>query len=466
MSDRFNVLFVVYDDLRPELGCYGVDWMRTPVIDGLAAEGVLFERAYCQQAICGPSRASALSGCRPDTTRIYDLNTTVRQAMPDVLTLPEHFRKHGYETSSVGKVYHHADDDLQGWSRGPVRPTGDWLGRGYLTDEAIAAIAECDGRMQAMGSSRRGLGPATERADVADDAYQDGRSALLAVDELRKLKRSGSPFFLALGFLKPHLPFAAPGRYWDCYREKNVPLAVNPFAPEGVTEYSLTNWGELRGYFDMPDEGEMPDETARRLVHGYAACTSYADAQLGLVLNALRTLGLAENTVVMLWGDHGWKLGEHGSWCKHTNFEIGARAPLIVRAPQVKKPGSRSAALVEFVDMYPALCELCGLPVPDHCEGTSLAPLLAEPDRHWKSAAFNQYPRRDVMGRAMRTDRYRYVEWQHRESGEVRARELYDHHADPQENLNAAGRPENSKLLEELSRHLAAGPAGAATPAL
>ncbi len=464
MKDRLNVLFVVYDDLRPELGCYGVDWIRTPVIDGLAAGGVLFDRAYCQQAICAPSRASVLTGCRPDTTTIYDLQTPVRQAMPEVLTLPEHFKKHGYQTSSVGKVYHHGRDDPQGWSGEPIKPVGDWLGRGYLTDEAIEAIAECNRRMEAVGSSRRGLGPATECADVADDAYQDGRSALAAINELRRLKRSGGPFFLALGFLKPHLPFAAPKRYWEYYDAKNVPLAVNPFAPEGVTEYSLTNWGELRGYFGIPDDGEMPDELARRLVHGYAACTSYADAQLGLVLAELERLGLAGNTVVMLWGDHGWKLGEHGSWCKHTNFEIDARAPLIVRAPQVADPGSRSRALVEFVDMYPTLCELCGLAVPDHCEGTSLVPLLPEPNRAWKSAAFSQYPRRGAMGYAMRTDRYRYVEWQDRESGRIRARELYDHGTDPQENSNAAGDPANVALIEELSSRLASGPAAAAPP--
>jgi arylsulfatase A-like enzyme len=461
VNDKPNVLFVVYDDLRPELGCYGVDWVRTPVIDGLASEGVLFERAYCQQAICAPSRASVLTGCRPDTTTIYDLETPVRQAMPDVLTLPEHFRKHGYETVSVGKVYHHGRDDLQGWSGEPIKPVGDWLGRGYLSDEAIEAIAECDRRMEAMGNHRRGLGPATECADVADDAYQDGRSALAAVEELRRLKRAGRPFFLGLGFLKPHLPFAAPKRYWDYYDPEKVPLAVNPFAPEGATEYSLTNWGELRGYFDMPDEGEMPDELARRLVHGYAACTSYADAQLGLVLDQLGKLGLTGNTVVVLWGDHGWKLGEHGSWCKHTNFEVDTRAPLIVRAPGARGNGSSSGALVEFVDMYPALCELCDLPVPDHLEGTSFVPLLSAPDRPWKSAAFSQYPRGGVMGYALRTDRYRYVEWQDRESREVRARELYDHEADPQENLNAAGAAERAGVIEELSGRLSAGPAAA-----
>ena len=457
MSDRLNVLFVVYDDLRPDLGCYGVDWIRSPVIDGLASEGRLFERAYCQQAVCAPSRASVLTGCRPDTTTIYDLQTPVRSVMPDVVTLPEHFKCHGYETVSVGKIYHHGDDDLQGWTAAPIRPVGDWKGRGYLTDEALEAIAACDREQEAKGSKRRGLGPATECADVADDAYQDGRSALAAIEQLRRLKRSGSPFFLGLGFLKPHLPFSAPRRYWEYYDAGEIPLAVNPFEPEGVTEYSLTNWGELRSYFDMPAEGRMPDDLARQLVHGYAACTSYVDAQLGLVLEELERLGLDGNTVVILWGDHGWKLGEHDSWSKHTNFEIDARAPLVIRAPQVQSPGASTAALVEFVDMYPTLCGLAGLSVPEHCEGTSLAPLLDDPSRAWKPAAFNQYPRGGVMGYAMRTDRYRYVEWRKRDGGEVLARELYDHEGDPGEDVNAAASPDNAGTLERLSAELSAG---------
>jgi arylsulfatase A-like enzyme len=439
-----------------------VDWIQSPHIDRLAEEGLVFERAYCQQAVCAPSRASVLSGCRPDTTTIYDLQTSLRTAMPDVLTLPEHFKRHGYETVSIGKVYHHAKDDRQGWSTEPFQSKGDWQGRGYLTDEAIARIAERDAALAATGSSRRGLGPAFEAADVADEDYHDGKDAQAAIAELERLAQLDKPFFLALGFHKPHLPFNAPKRYWDLYDADAVPLALNPFAPEGVTAFSLTDFGELRGYFGIPKEGRVPDALARQLVHGYAACVSYMDAQLGRVLAKLDHLGLREDTVVILWGDHGWKLGEHDSWCKHTNFEIDARAPLLISAPG-KPGGQRTSALVEFVDMYPSLCELCDLPIPDHCEGTSFVPLLSDPEHPWKTAAFSQYPRRGgdrdggVMGYTMRTARYRYTEWQQVDTGEVLARELYDHERDPQENVNVAAKPDQAKVVEMLAKKLAAG---------
>ena len=452
-----NVLFVVVDDLRPQMGCYGQGWVQSPHMDRLAAKGLLFERAYCQQAVCAPSRASVLSGCRPDTTTIYDLQTPLRSVMPDVVTLPQHFRDHGYETASIGKVYHHAMDDLQGWSKEPFQSKGDWKGRGYLTDEALEVIAICDREQEAMGSSRRGLGPAFEAADVADEDYHDGKDAQAAVAELGRLAQLNRPFFLALGFHKPHLPFSAPKRYWDLYDPATIPLAPNPFEPEGVTEFSLVNFGELRAYFGMPKEGRVPDELARKLVHGYAACVSYMDAQLGKVLAELERLGLRENTIVILWGDHGWKLGEHDSWCKHTNFEIDARAPLMISVPGAQQ-GSRSTALVEFVDMYPSLCELCGLPVPEHCEGTSFALLIEDPARPWKRAALGQYPRGSkVMGYALRTDRYRYIEWLDRSSGAVLARELYDHQGDDQENVNLAGRPEYASTVAELGALLAQG---------
>lgn len=451
-----NVLFVVVDDLRTQLGCYGMSWIQSPNIDRLAEESVLFDRAYCQQAVCAPSRASVLSGCRPDTTRIYDLQTPLRTAMPGVLSLPEHFKNNGYETVSIGKVYHHGKDDLQGWSTEPHQSKGDWKGRGYLTDEALEVIARCDAELKAAGSTRRGLGPPFEAADVPDDAYHDGKDALAAIQELNRLSTLDRPFFLALGFHKPHLPFNAPKHYWDLYDPETLPLAENPFEPDGVTEFSLTDYGEIRGYFGVPKTGDIDDDLARRLIHGYSACVSYMDAQLGKVIDEVKRLGLWDNTVVMLWGDHGWKLGEHNSWCKHTNFEIDTRAPLLARAPGMAAAGARTGALVEFVDMYPALCELCGLDVPGHCEGTSFAPLLDSPDRPWKTAAFSQYPRGDVMGYAMRTDRYRYIEWRERATNAVKARELYDHARDSQENVNIADEADES-LLEALSEQLRTG---------
>ena len=448
VTDKMNVLFVVVDDLRPQLGCYGQEQIVSPNIDNLARDGLLFERAYCQQAVCAPSRCSVLSGCRPDTTQIYDLSTPLRKNMPDILTLPEHFKNNGYETVSVGKVYHHPKDDLQGWSEDPFRSKGDWKGRGYLTDEAIEAIKKNEEYLRQRNDRRTGLGPPFEAANVPDNAYHDGKDTDAAIEELKRLK--DKPFFLGMGFHKPHLPFNSPKNYWDMYPPEKIKLADNPFEPEGVTEYSLTSFGELRGYFGMPKTGPVPDEQARQLIHGYSACVSYMDAQLGRLLAELERLKLRDKTVIILWGDHGWKLGEHASWCKHTNFEIDARAPMIISVPGMKNADKRTYALTEFVDMYPTLCDLCGLPIPEHLEGLSFAPLLEKPDLPWKKAAFSQYPRGHVMGHTMRTERYRYTEWRERKSGEVKARELYDHQRDSQENVSVIHRPEYAEEIKKL----------------
>jgi arylsulfatase A-like enzyme len=265
------------------------------------------------------------------------------------------------------------------------------------------------------------------------------------------------PFFLGVGFLKPHLPFIAPKRYWDLYQREKIDLADNPFAPKDAPQLAFSNWGELRNYFGMPKEGPVTEEQARTLIHGYLACVSYTDAQIGRVLDELQRLGLADNTAVVLWGDHGWKLGEHGMWCKHTNFELDAHAPMICAVPGQKAPGSKSPALTEFVDIYPSLCDACGLEKPAHLEGTSFTPLLDRPDRPWKSAAFSQYPRGGgVMGYSMRTDRYRFTRWQNKD-GSAAAVELYDHQKDPKENVNVAGLPENAALVEKLTAQLQAG---------
>ena len=445
-EDRFNVLFIAIDDLKPLLGCFGREDVRSPHIDRLAARGTVFERTYCQQAVCAPSRASLMSGCRPDTTRVWDLRTPMRKAMPDVLTLPQHFKAHGYTTVSLGKIYHHyMKDDPLAWSEPAERPSGEWKGRGYLTPEAQGIAARHD----------KGRGPAYECADVPDEAYPDGVVATEAVAALRRLK--DEPFFLAVGFYKPHLPFNAPKRYWDMYPPETIDLAGNPFKPKGAPDLAMTNWGELRNYPGMPKKGDLTQDQARTLIRGYKACVSYTDAQIGRVLAELDRLGLAGRTVVVLWGDHGWHLGDHGQWCKHTNFESATRAPLILASPRIDG-GKRTRRLAEFVDIYPSVCALAGLAVPGHCEGTSLEPLMRDPDREWKSAAFSQYPRgRGIMGYSMRTDRYRYTEWQHRKTGDVVAAELYDHQADPQENVNLAAAGEHKDLLARLSAQLKAG---------
>ena len=466
---KLNVLFIAVDDLRPQLGCYGQKQIKSPNIDRLASEGLLFEGAYCQQAVCAPSRASILTGTRPDTTKIYDLNTPVRKVMPNVLTLPEHFKKNGYETVSIGKIYHHPQDDSQGWSVKPYRagasPEGRWKGRGYVTGEAIAQMEELDKANPPSRTGQKGptdegpvkvgIGPAFEAGDVPDNAYPDGANTDYAIKELNRLK--DKTFFLAMGFYKPHLPFTAPKKYWDMYKPEDIKLADNPFIPKNAPSYAMTDWGELRAYSGIPKKGPCPDELARQLIHGYQACVTYTDTMVGRLLDELDRLKLRDKTVIIIWGDHGWKLGEHAGWCKHTNFELDTHVPMILSVPGAKTAGQRTRALVEYVDIYPTLCEACGLSVPGHLEGRSMIPLVENPARPWKKAAFSQYPRGKVMGYTMRTERFRYTEWQDRKTKEAIARELYDHEKDPDENVNAVEEPQYAKDVERLAAMLKQG---------
>jgi len=454
-----NVLFIAVDDLRTELGCYGVPGIRSPSIDRLAERGTVFERAYCQQAVCSPSRTSLMTGLRPDSTRVFNLTTHFRDTVPDVVTLPQHFIDHGYFTQSVGKIYHGGLDDAASWSEPPRR-----AGRAmYALEEnknlvARKRAAAADKKFATPSQRYNAMtGPSYECADVPDNAYSDGAIADAAIDMLREAKEKEGPFFVAVGFYKPHLPFIAPKKYWDMYRREEIPAAPNPFLPKNAPKIALANWGELRAYEDIPRIGPLTEEKARLLKHGYYACVSYIDAQIGRVLEELDRLKLGDRTVIVLWGDHGWKLGEHAAWCKHTNFENDAHVPLICAAPRQKSPGSHTRALVEFVDIYPTLCELAGLPLPSHLEGTSFAPLLDSPERVWKEAAFSQYPRgRQVMGYSMRTGRYRLTRWLKPDGSEV-AVELYDHHNDPQENENIASGPRNASVVEELTIQMQAG---------
>jgi len=521
-KNRPNVLFVAVDDLRPELACYGARLVHSPNIDRLAREGMRFNRAYCQVAICGPSRASLMTGLRPDSAGVVDNVTYFRDTVPDVVTLPQHFRNHGYETVYIGKVYHGMmRDEEKSWSRkaafskpGYPRDVG-----GYQLPEDQALVQRRREEVKnKYGDAKLGgmaCGPATECADVPDNAYQDGRSTDAAIATLQELKdtstslpsttlrrgTAGRPFFLAVGFHKPHLPFVAPKKYWDLYDPKEIELAGNPFAPKDAPSIGLHSSFELRARHDVPKSGRIPDEMARNLIHGYLACASYVDAQIGRIVKELERLRLRENTIIMLWGDHGWHLGEHTLWGKATNFEVATRSPLIVSRPDMKTAGRRSNALVELIDMYPTLCELAGLPVPKHLEGTSFVPLLDNPYLRWKSAAFSQFPCpalrewaalplsaamrdtffgpliRDVenklrteapdrysqelynnhlMGYSMRTDRYRLTIWtdMRHPNSEPIAVELYDHQKDPDENVNIAGNPENAQLIKKLMTQL------------
>jgi arylsulfatase A-like enzyme len=455
---KLNVLFIAVDDLRPALACAGDPHAKTPNIDKLAARGTVFARAYCQQAVCSPSRSSLLTGRRPDTTKVYDLVTHFRKALPDVVTLPQHFKQNGYYAHGIGKIYHGGYNDEPSWSV----PWEGTKGRAFSA-EGQKLLMELRAKAKAAGEDEtRVRGLPVEAPDVADDYLNDGWTANRAIEVLKGRKGKAEPFFLAVGFAKPHLPFVAPKKYWDLYDPAKLPVSNSNDPPTDAPRFAPQFGGELRAYHEIPKTGPVPKETARKLVHGYYAATSYMDAQLGRVLDALKEQGFADNTVVILWGDHGWHLGDHGMWCKHTNYERATRSALVVSAPGQKAAGKTTDALVEFVDIYPTLAEVCGLPKPPGVEGYSFAPLLDDPKKPWKAAAFSQYPRggKDtgpLMGYAIRTDRYRYAEWRKRDGTGVVARELYDHKTDPQEDRNVAGEAANKEVVEKLAKQLAAG---------
>jgi len=457
-AEKLNVLFIAIDDLRPELGCYGQP-VKSPHIDRLASEGMLFERAYVQVALCMPSRVSMLTGCRPDTTGVVDFSVRFRSVLPNVVTLPQHFKDNGYHAAALGKIFH--NDDKASWSE-PLfksqRAEDDYhteFGRKVLawTKEDHRRLTYVWDLGDGITKTKRPGGLPWEAPIIPDNAVRDGQLADAAVARLKELK--DRPFFLAVGFHKPHLPFIAPKKYFDLYDRDAIEPANNPFPPTDAPKYATYNWNDLRHYYGIPDVGPVSAEQARDLKHAYYACVSFVDAQVGRVLAELDRLKLREKTVVVLWGDHGWQLGEHGMWDKHSNFETSTRIPLIVSAPGFK-PG-RTRALVESVDLYPTLAELTGLSRDSDLEGHSFVSLLGDPDKQWKTAVFSQY-RRVIpgygkiargMGYSMRTDRYRLTEW--RVSGtDFREYELYDHQADPQENVNLANRPSHKQRLNSL----------------
>jgi arylsulfatase A-like enzyme len=467
---RPNVLFIAVDDLRPELGCYGKDYIKSPNLDRIAKAGMVFNRAYCQQAVCSPTRSSLMTGTRPDTTKVWDLVTHFRTALPQVVTLGQHFKQNGYFVQGMGKIYHGSYNDAPTWSvpwqtpksvpyalpenvslnqrQFEAEPDGDAKPKAKQRAKAASANA---------ASKPNSRGPAFEGADVPDNTFQDGKVAELAVATLQEMSKQKEPFFLAVGFIRPHLPFVAPKKYWDLYDPAKIQLAPNKFRPKDAPDYAILPGGEMRAYHGIP-AGSIPDDLARQLKHGYYAAISYMDAQVGKVLDELDRLGLTKNTIIILWGDHGWKLGEHDAWCKHSTVENDTNVPLLLAVPGMKHAGVRTDAIVEFVDIYPTLSELAGLPLPSHLEGTSMKPLLDDPQRPWKTAAFSQYPRPSsksgvgpLMGYSMRTERYRFTVWVGRnDHTKVDAIELYDHQTDPQENTNIAKQPANAELVAKL----------------
>jgi iduronate 2-sulfatase len=436
-----NVLLICVDDLKPLLGCYGDNVVQSPNIDRLAKRGLRFTAAYCNQAVCAPSRNALLTGLRPQSLGIYDLNTFFRNAQPAAVTLPQHFMANGYRTEGLGKIFHvgHGNHD----------DAASWRIPHWSPKTRLYQLPENRPRKRKSGAK----GNAFEQAEAADSAYADGQIADEAVRRLHQAaEKPDEPFLLAVGFNKPHLPFCAPRKYWDLYEPDSFELPKLRRPPGDAPKFAPTNWAELRGYRGIPKRGELPEELTRTLIHGYHASISYMDAQLGRVLDALDATGLDDKTIIVIWGDHGWHLGDHGMWCKHSNYEQATRIPLIIVAPGFTTGDSSTAALVESVDIYPTLCSLAGLSIPEKLDGVDFSTLLNATDTQIKDAVFHVYPRGKRLGRAVRTSRYRLVEWKAFASDQDNiVYELYDYETDPAETKNLANeRPEIVKQLAEI----------------
>lgn len=465
-SQKKNVLLIYVDDLRPELKCYGESKIISPNIDKLAARSLVFNKAYCQVPVCMPSRASTLTGKYPQAISQNRVRSLLSKGQP---SLPGHFKANGYDTISVGKVYHFNNDDQPSWTK---RYTDTFYEQKLVCDGYCSGY-QLEENKKGLTYSKTGRNSSsiTECVDAPDSAYPDGLIANTAIAELKKHSESAKPLFLAAGFYRPHLPWAAPKKYWDLYKREDIDLAENQYFPKNAI--TRNDWGDLRHYGDKEvnaansDRGSydadsfpvLSEEKQRELIHGYRACVSFVDAQIGRVLDGLAKLGMADNTVVVLCGDHGWQLGEHKLWSKCSNYEEAIRVPLMVAAPPITK-GNKTEALSELVDIYPTLCELTGLTIPEHVEGISMVPLLTKPSRAWKTAAFN------IWGgaRSMRTDRYRLIVYSKalpkgnisQLAGQGRY-EIYDYKTDPAGNVNIAVDPKNKELLDKLIARMNAG---------
>lgn len=478
---RKNVLFIAVDDLKPLLGCYGDPVAKTPNIDNLASRGALFSSSYCQQAVSGPTRASLMTGTSPDRTQVWDLQTLIRDKNPNALTLPQYMRQNGYETVGIGKIYDPRSVDKKqddaSWST-PYLDYEEFFEPGYSkpllaqyqSDEVRTLVEKYTKEATEKGKKNRQIvnyvqqyvKPSTECANVPDRAYSDGAIAEGAAEYLNKYNGE-KPLFLAVGFKRPHLPFVAPKKYWDMYKREQMPLAAYRQAAVGSPDFAYHNNSELASYSDIPPVSDfsdirslkITDEKARELIHGYYASVSYMDAQLGKVIEALDKKGMRENTIIVLWGDHGWHLGDHGLWNKHTNFEQATRTPLIIIDPSMKPAKIENP--VEFLDIFPTVVDLAGLKLPEGLQGYSLTGLMKNPGKAQLSQAYavSQFPRGPRMGYSLRDGRYRYTVWlswkdRQLDMSKVLAVELYDYQKDPNETVNVAESKEYAKARAQM----------------
>jgi arylsulfatase A-like enzyme len=479
-----NVLFIAIDDLKPMLGCYGDETMLTPAIDKLAKNGVVFTNAHCQQAICGPSRASIMTGMRPDYTKVWDLKTRMRDVNPDILSIPQHFKNNGYTTVATGKIYDPrcVDKQLDGpsWSI-PYKESAAYTYPEKYGQPGLSYYALDENKRQVDKYTKEAISkgenvhayvserfkPSVECADVEDGAYEDGQIANNAIKYMKQLAKEDKPFFLAVGFKRPHLPFTAPQKYWDLYKRDEIELASFRGAVHNGVDIAYHNNGEMHTYTDIPAlasfsdifTDNLPEWKQKELIHGYKACVSFVDAQIAKLMDELKKNGLAENTVIVLWGDHGWHLGDHSMWCKHSNFEQATRVPLILSVPQGAK--GENAHPVEFVDVFPTLCEATGLKVPSFLQGESLMPVMKDVDARIKDYAISQYGRGKTQGYSIRTDRYRLTLWlkndyrtfSEYDAENIEAAELYDYQVDPFETENLYNSKKHKAIKAKLVQY-------------
>ena len=424
-----NIIFIAVDDLRPQLNCYGKNQIISPNIDDLASVSYIYENAVCNFPVCGASRASLLTGLRPNKNRFKSYSTRMDVDADNVLTMGEWFKKNEYFTLSLGKVSHHNNDSPESWSIPAWRATKKW--RDYQTKDNLIAVDT---------NKNNGAAKAFEVGEDLVDEYADTKMVNKAIEQLDELSKKEQPFFMALGFLKPHLPFNAPKKYWDLYNEKDIELATNRFQPENAPDESMHKYGELRKYTNIPSDFnvDVPDSTQKKLIHGYYACVSYIDAEIGKLIKHLKKLDIYENSIIVLWGDHGWQLGEHNLWAKHCNYQTSLKVPLIIKYSN-QKTQQKINSVVELLDIYPTLCDLSKIQKPEHLQGKSL--IIINEENPTNLNGFSNYHN----GFTITNKDYSYTVWKNKE-GNVKAEMMYNLNLDSDENNNISSEVVNSSI--------------------